>query len=109
MKASIVALDPGRNIGVAFVAEDGTLGFHTVMDLERLKKLEFPKAATVLVGDGTGSDTVKKLLTARGIQYEIVDEWGSSLTARKLYFLDQPPKGLRRLLPARHEDAARTD
>ena len=99
MTASIVALDPGRNIGVAFVAEDGTLRFHTVMDLARLAELEFPLTATVLVGDGTGSDTVKRLLTQRGIRFEVVDEWGSSLTARKLYFRDQPPKGLRRLVP----------
>ena len=97
--SEIVALDPGRNIGVAFVVRDGTLGFHTVMDLARLAELEFPPTATVLIGDGTGSDTVKELLTKRKIQYEIVDEWGSSLTARKLYFRDQPPKGLQRLLP----------
>ena len=95
----IVALDPGRNIGVAFVAKDGTLGFHTVLNLMQLEGLEFPKAATVLIGDGTGSDTVKKLLTRRGIKFEVVDEWGSSLTARKLYFRDNPPKGLQRLLP----------
>ena len=99
MTASIVALDPGRNIGVAFVARDGTLGFHDVLELAQLETLEFPPTATVLVGDGTGSDIVKTLLTRRGIKFEIVDEWGSSLTARKLYFRDQPPKGLRRLLP----------
>ena len=65
MKVSIVALDPGRNIGVAFVAEDGTLGFHDVLELAQLEKLEFPSTATVLVGDGTGNDTVKNLLTAK--------------------------------------------
>lgn len=95
----IVALDPGRNIGVAFVSEDGTLGFHAVLDLTQLERLEFPPTAIVLVGNGTGSDTVKKLLIKRGIKFEVVDEWGSSLTARKLYFRDQPPKGLRCLLP----------
>ena len=94
----IVALDPGRNIGVAFVSRDGLLGFHDVMNLAQLQKLEFPKA-TVLVGDGTGSDAVKNLLTKREIPFEVVDEWGSSLTARNLYFRDRPPKGLRRFLP----------
>ena len=97
--SEIVALDPGRNIGVAFVSKDGVLGFHKVLDLAQLETLEFPKAATVLVGDGTGSDTVKNLLTGREIKFEVVDEWGSSLTARKLYFRDQPPRGLQRLLP----------
>lgn len=94
----IVALDPGRNIGVAFVSKDGALGFHAVLALAQLAGLEFPPA-TVLVGDGTGSDTVKNLLTKRGVRFEVVDEWGSSLTARKLYFRDRPPRGLRRLLP----------
>ena len=98
-EAFIVALDPGRNIGVAFVSADGALGFHDVLDLVQLKALEFPPTATVLVGDGTGSDTVKNLLTGRGIKFEVVDEWGSSLTARNLYFRDRPPRGLQRFLP----------
>lgn len=98
-EAFIVALDPGRNIGVAFVSKDGTLGFHDVLELAQLEGLEFPSNTTVLVGDGTGSDTVKRLLTKREIRYELVDEWGSSLTARKLYFRDQPPRGLQRILP----------
>ena len=97
--SEIVALDPGRNIGVAFVSKDGVLGFHKVLDLAQLETLEFPPTATVLVGDGTGSDTVKNLLTKKGIEFEVVDEWGSSLTARNLYFRDRPPRGLRRLLP----------
>ena len=95
----IVALDPGRNIGVAFVSKDGKLGFHTVLDLAKLEGLEFPPSTTVLVGDGTGSDVVQKLLAKKGMRFEVVDEWGSSLTARKLYFRDQPPRGLQRLLP----------
>ena len=98
-EAVIVALDPGRNIGVAFVSKGGTLGFHDVLDSAKLSTLEFPPHATVLVGDGTGSNVVQKLLSKRGIQFEIVDEWGSSLTARKLYFRDQPPRGLQRFLP----------
>ncbi len=98
-EAVIVALDPGRNIGVAFVSRNGALGFHDVLDSAKLSTLEFPAGSTVLVGDGTGSRTVQKLLATRGIQYEVVDEWGSSLTARKLYFHDQPPRGLQRLLP----------
>lgn len=95
----IIALDPGRNIGVAFVSSDGVLGFHNVMDLGQLERLEFPPNTTVLVGDGTGSEVVQKLLVQRDIKFEVVDEWGSSLTARKLYFCDQPPRGLQRLLP----------
>lgn len=96
----IVALDPGRNIGVAFVTEAGELGFHEVMTLAELGGLEFPVEATVLVGDGTGSRTVRELLQKRRIGYQVVDEWGSSLTARALYFRDHSPRGWQRFLPA---------
>ena len=96
---TLVALDPGKNLGVAFVYADGSLGFHAVMTLEHLQTLALPEQATVLVGDGTGSSTVQKVLKSRNIAYEIVDEWGSSLAARDLYFRDHPPTGLQRFLP----------
>lgn len=95
----IVALDPGKNIGVAFVSGDGSLGFHAVVTAAQLKTLSFPTGATVLVGDGTGSDAVQQLLGRRDMTYEVVGEWGSSLVARSLYFRDHPPRGLQRLLP----------
>ncbi len=96
---TIVALDPGKNLGVAFVHADGTLGFHAVMTLEHFTALALPEQATVIVGDGTGSSTVQKVLKSRNISYAIVDEWGSSLAARDLYFRDRPPRGLQRFLP----------
>jgi len=95
----VVALDPGRNIGVAFVTGDGKLGFHAVVTVARLEALLFPAGATVLVGGGTGSEGVQKLLNLRGVPHKVVDEWGSSLAARTLYFRDHPPRGLQRLLP----------
>ena len=98
-KPTLVALDPGKNLGVAFVHTDGTLGFHAVVTLEQLQTLVLPEQATVLVGDGTGSNAVQKVLKSRTISYKIVDEWGSSLAARDLYLRDHPPKGLQRLLP----------
>ncbi len=99
MPASLVALDPGKNLGVAFVYNDGKLGFHTVMTLEQLETLVLPEFAKIIVGDGTGSGAVQKVLRNRNLSYEVVDEWGSSLAARNLYFRDHPPKGLQRLLP----------
>ncbi len=95
----IVAFDPGKNIGVAFVSGDGSLGFHAVMTIADLETLPFPTPATVLVGDGTGSNAVQQLLRRRDMTYEVVGEWGSRLVARSLYFRDHPPRGLQRLLP----------
>lgn len=96
---AIVALDPGKNLGVAFVYANGSLGFHAVMTLEQLTTLDLPEQATVLVGDGTGSRAVQQVLRNRNIFYEVVDEWGSSLAARDLYFRDHPLKGWQRFLP----------
>lgn len=98
--ALIVALDPGRNIGVAFVTATGVLGFHKVLALADVEVLVLPEGAKVLVGDGTGSSVVQKLLQKRGVGYEVIDEWGSSLAARRLYFRDHPPRGVQRFLPA---------
>lgn len=99
MPVTLVALDPGKNLGVAFVQADGSLGFHAVVTLEHLQTLDLPEGAKVLVGDGTGSGAVQNVLQSRDISYEVVDEWGSSLAARALYFRDHPPTGLQRFLP----------
>lgn len=99
LKPVLVALDPGRNIGVAFVTAAGELGFHRVLTLAQLGALPLPAEVTILVGDGTGGAKVQDVLRRRGLSYEVVDERGSSLAARSLYFRDHPPKGWQRLLP----------
>jgi hypothetical protein len=98
-KPVLVALDPGRNIGVAFVTSAGELGFRRVLTLAQLGALPLPAEVTILVGDGTGSAKVQDALRRRGLSYEVVDERGSSLAARNLYFRDHPAKGWRRLVP----------
>lgn len=95
----IVAFDPGKNVGVAFVTSTGELTFHGVLSLTEVTTLPLPGGAHILVGDGTGSAKVQDLLRRRGLSYEVVDERGSSLAARSLYFRDHPPRGWRRLLP----------
>lgn len=96
---SLVALDPGKNIGVAYVSRSGTLLFHQVLSLTELEALDFPEDATFLVGNGTGTIDLQTVLQARGLAYNVLDEWGTSLAARKLYFRDHPPKGFERLVP----------
>ncbi len=95
----LVALDPGRNLGVAFVSEGGALERHHVITLEELGRLDVPAGATVLVGDGTGSAAVVSALRRLGIEPTLVPEEGTTLEARALYFADHPPKGLARLVP----------
>jgi hypothetical protein len=98
-RALIVAIDPGRHIGVAFVSLQGELGWHTITDLTGLQTLAIPSDATVVVGNGTGAQQVTAVLTACGITYQLVEERNTSLEARQLYFATHPPRGWQRLLP----------
>lgn len=95
----LIAFDPGRNIGVAFVSAEGKLLDAKVIDMTQLETLELPPAS-LLIGDGTGSKIVQAVLQKRGYTFELVDETGTTLEARALYFKDHPPRGLFRLLPA---------
>ena len=53
----------------------------------------------VVVGDGTGSKRVFAILQGLRVPIKLVAEGGSTLAARRRYFLDHPPQGWRRLLP----------
>ncbi len=93
-----VGIDPGKNLGVAFVDEDGRLKQAEITELNKLRTMEFG-AAKIIVGDGTGSAEVQKVLLGRGLEFVVVDETATSIEARRLYFWANPPRGLLRLLP----------
>lgn len=95
----IVAIDPGKHVGVAFVSPQGELGWHTITDLVGLTGLTLPADSTVIVGNGTGARHVTNVLQARGTTYQLVEEHNTSLEARQLYFATHPAKGWQRLLP----------
>jgi hypothetical protein len=95
----IIAFDPGRNVGVAYVSEDGRLLERAILDLGALKALDLPPDAVLVVGSGTGSRAIQDVLVKLKRAYTVVDEEGSTLEARALYFRDHPPMGLQRLLP----------
>ena len=95
----IIALDPGRNVGVAYVALDGSLLQHEIIDLGAVKKLEYPPHAQIIIGDGTGSRAIQDVLTKLELEFEVVDEKGTTLEARNLYFRENPPTGVSRFLP----------
>jgi hypothetical protein len=81
------------------VRRDGTVERLAVLAADDLERLELPPDGVVLVGDGTGSGAVVERLRARGLEPTLVDESGTTLAARELYFRDHPPRGLSRLLP----------
>ncbi len=95
----LVALDPGKNLGIAVVAADATLIKHLIIHPNELLSYPLPADSCIIVGNGTGSPGIQQILQQRGLGFEIVDEQGTSLEARELYFKTQPLKGLWRLLP----------
>jgi hypothetical protein len=98
----IIALDPGQNLGIAFVDNDkepGRLLWCEVITLEGLRTLDIPPNSTFVVGDGTGHEKVLRILQNRGLPYHVVNEQGTTLEARTLYFRNHPPKGFLRFLP----------
>ncbi|MEJ2359767.1 MAG: hypothetical protein P8Y13_17045 [Deinococcales bacterium] len=99
LNAVVLAFDPGRNVGAAWVRRDGTAERLAVLALPDLEQLVLPPGAVILVGDGTGSGAVLERLRARGVAPTLVDERDTTLLARGLYFRDHPPRGLLRLLP----------
>lgn len=95
----IVAFDPGRNLGVAFVSADGRLLQHRVLTQGQLGELKLPGDARVLVGNGTGSAQLLGRLAELGVNAELVPEEGTSLEARALYYQKNQPRGWARLVP----------
>jgi hypothetical protein len=95
----IVAFDPGRNIGFALVDGRGRLLRQAVLAERDLERLELPAGSVLLIGDGTGSGHLAELLARRGRSGLLVDETGSTLEARRLYYQRHPARGLLRLVP----------
>ena len=95
----VVGLDPGKNIGVAFVNAKEKLVYRTIITLEELRGLELPPGITIVVGNGTGSDKVQEVLRERGKAFALMDERDTTLEGRELYFQANPPRGLLKLIP----------
>ena len=99
VRKDVLAIDPGRHIGVAWVSAQGELLKHEITDVSGLKHLGLPADVTIVVGNGTGVQHVTRVLHDRNLTYTLIEEHGTSLEARNLYFRDNPPRGWLRLLP----------
>lgn len=104
---TVLAIDPGRSkCGVAILRRgEGVLARAVVSrnDLARLARVliaQFVPQAVVL-GRGTGMKDVERVirLIDDAPHIEIVDETYTSLDARKRFFKENPPRGLKRLIP----------
>lgn len=106
----VLAIDPGRaKCGVAVVGRSGPDSFDVLhqgvaptADLISVLAELFKRFSpdTIIVGNGTTSaNTLEAVRQATGMDAGVVDEKFTSLLARKRYFQENPPHGLRRLIP----------
>lgn len=98
-ETAVLGVDPGRRIGLAWVAGDGRLLRVAVVDDTDLERLDVPTGAVIALGDGTGSLAVRSRLAASGRAVDLVDERATSEEGRLLYWRDRPAHGWRRLVP----------
>lgn len=102
----VLAVDPGRDkCGLAVVTPERVLFRALCPTAEigltcRYLLAQHPQAV-VAVGQGTGSEGIRRALREACPQASLsaVDERDSTLEARRLYWLDTPPRGWQRLVP----------
>ncbi len=103
----VLAIDPGREkCGLAITRGDAILE-HQIASREGLIEAvrawleRYPVITMVVVGNRTASEEIRTQIGATfpKLSHAVVDEMGSTLEARRLYFADHPRRGWRRLLP----------
>ena len=103
--SAVLGIDPGmRKAGYALVSGEGSVlerGVESVDELPaRLSALLSRHPADLIaMGAGTNAARVTAGLAALGLPVYLVDERETTLRARTLYYADNPPRGLQRLLP----------
>ena len=100
-----MGIDPGRDkCGVAVLTAAGEIKFQRVVPTEELDGVIKSLAAQfeiekVILGDGTTHKAATKKITAAGLSFELVDEKHTTEEARREFWIKNPPRGWRKLLP----------
>ena len=116
---TVLAIDPGRSkCGIAVLSRSDDSEFpkddpndgprvlyrgvvqtpDAVYKVSELQEEFHPDV--VIIGNGTTSSDLQRDLTEANIApIEVVDEKYTTVLARRLYFYENPPRGLRRLIP----------
>lgn len=103
----VLAIDPGSfKCGVAVVAGDPDM---RVLHKAVVDTVDIPQMISelcssyspdiILIGNGTTSEVIAKWAIESGLAIEIVDEHFTTVEARARYFLENPPRGLRKIIP----------
>lgn len=103
--AEVIAIDPGRDkCGIAILWSDGTFRQEVIATetlAERVACLHhrYP-SATVIIGNGTTSkESRERIVRECHLTPLVVEEYKTTEEARKRYWQENPPRGLRRFLP----------
>lgn len=110
MEDLVISVDPGREkCGVAVVHKTKGVLYKSVVETMRLSDVvsqlsEDYKTPTIILGNRTTSRESKKKLEAIHTQGQLVsvilvDEHRSTDAARKRYWQENPPHGLKRFIP----------
>ena len=100
-----MGIDPGRDkCGVAVLTAAGEIKFQRVVPTEELDAVIKNLAAQfeiekVILGDGTTHKAAANKITAAGLRFELVDEKHTTEEARREFWIKNPPRGWRKLLP----------
>lgn len=107
MSSTILSIDPGKyKSGMAVLLED-----KSILERKVIKTLELPEAVSdlcykyqpqlILLGNSGQGKIIEKKISYLNLKTTIlfVNEKGSTLEARKLYWQENKPKGIWRLVP----------
>ncbi len=108
MSSNIISIDPGKfRSGIAVLLEDGA-----ILERRVVKTIELEESVSelcykyqphiILLGNSGQGKIIEKKISYLNLKTTIlfVNEKGSTLEARKLYWEENTPKGLWRLIPS---------
>lgn len=101
----ILAVDPGRQKAglVLYCPREGLVDSRIINredfevyweEIEETYRIE-----KVIIGNGTGFDFFRSLLAEKNKKVFLINEEGSSEEARRIFFQENPPRGLKKLIP----------
>ncbi len=104
---AILAIDPGKDkCGLAVVAQSGAVLWQRIAPPSQIAEqvrelLQKFSISQIVLGNATTSRAMREKLNGEFPQAKIVEveEKNSTLEARDLYWLSNPPRGWRRVLP----------
>lgn len=107
MSDYFISIDPGREkTGIAILSLSGSVIWHDIVNSEYLtdeiKNISAEYDTDLLIiGSGTSSKQKQKLIKKNlpSLNIVVVDEYRTTDEARKLYFADNPPQGLKKFIP----------